>query len=162
MRQTVLLPGVSFYNILKKMSNLAALVSIKQNCRERKLISLRSGFAAATPSSMLGCFHLLLQWLHFRAVCEPQQSTPSASELLYLGFCLRNTGSILIPERASYKARGKILFPKLRLPFIVTPFSISLQNHHVVQRCQLPGIICYIRNSAGFLSSGRGHHTGLV
>lgn len=92
MRQTVLLPGVSFYNVLKKiekkMTNLAAQVSIKQNCKERKLISLRSGFAAATPSSVLGCFHLLLQWLHFRAVCEPRQSTPSASELLYLGFCL--------------------------------------------------------------------------
>lgn len=72
----------------KRMSNLAAHVSIKQNCKERKLISLRSGFAAVTPSSVLGCFHLLLQWLHFRAVCEPRQSIPTASELLDLGFCL--------------------------------------------------------------------------
>lgn len=83
----------------KKMSNLAAQVSIKQNCKERELISLRSGFAAATPSSELGCFHLLLQWLHFRAVCEPWQSTPSASELLDLGFCLWNTGSTPIFHR---------------------------------------------------------------
>lgn len=76
MRQTILLPVVSFYNILKKlekkMSNLAAQVSInKQKSKERKLISLRSGFAAAILSSVLACFHLLLQWLHFRAVCEP-------------------------------------------------------------------------------------------
>lgn len=90
MRQALLLPDVSLYNIFKKkkektMTNPAAQVSIKQNCKERKLSSLRSGFAAATPSSLLGCFHLLLQWLHFRAVCEPGQSSPT---LLYLGFYL--------------------------------------------------------------------------
>lgn len=82
MRQALLLPGVSLYNIFKKIekttSNLAAQVSIKQNCKERKLFSLRSGFAAATPSSVLGCFHLLLQY------CTSEQCVNQDSQVLQL------------------------------------------------------------------------------
>lgn len=78
----MLLPGESFYSTLKKiekkMSHLAAQVSLKQDCKERKLISLKPGFAAATPSSVLGCFICCCSG------CTSEQCVNHDSELLQL------------------------------------------------------------------------------